>query len=54
MVLQAAVSNVEIEFVDGVKGDTIPDSAIPLARGSGRLPPATLGSWRAHLNAIQE
>lgn len=54
MVLQARVSDIEIEFIDGVKGDNIPDNAIPASRDHGRPPPATLGSWRAHMNAIQE
>lgn len=54
MVLQAGISDVEIEFIDGVKGDTIPDNAIPSSPDHGRPPPGTLGSWRAHMNAIQE
>lgn len=54
MVLQAGISNVAIEFVDGVLGDSILDKAIPASKDHGRPPSATLGSWRAHMNAIQE
>lgn len=54
MVLQAGISDVEIEFIDGVKGDTIPDNAIPSSPDHGRPPAGSLGSWRAHMNAIQE
>ena len=54
MTLQAGVSDVGIEFVDGVKGDSIPDSAIPSSPDHARLLPGTLGSWRAHMNAVQE
>lgn len=54
MVLQAGISDVEIEFIDGVTGDSVPDKAIPPSRDHGRPATATLGSWRAHMNAIQE
>lgn len=54
MVLQAAVSNIEVEFIDGVRGDDVPDKAIPSALGLERPPPGLLGSWRAHMNAIRE
>ncbi|KAI0386202.1 glycosyltransferase family 25 protein [Hypomontagnella monticulosa] len=54
MVLQAALSNLAIEFIDGVDGKTIPDSAIPSSKKLERVGDATLGAWRAHINAIQE
>ncbi|KAI2639630.1 glycosyltransferase family 25 protein [Hypomontagnella submonticulosa] len=54
MVLQAALSNLQFEFVDGVDGKTISDSAIPSSQELERVGDATLGAWRAHINAIQE
>lgn len=54
MILQAAVSNIELDFIDGVKGDTVPDKAIPVAKEQSRLGDASIGSWRAHMNAVQE
>lgn len=54
MVLGAALSTLEIEFVDGVRGGDVPDKAIPTGPGTERLPDAVVGSWRAHVNAIQE
>ena len=54
MTLSAALSNLEIEFVDGVLGETVPDKAIPLAPELERPPAPVVGSWRAHMNAIQE
>lgn len=53
MVLQAALSNMEIEFIDGVSGKEVPDSAIPMAKDQERLKDASIGSWRAHMNAIR-
>lgn len=54
MLLQAAVSNMQIEFLDGVKGDDISEKAIPLDDTGEHLGPANLGSWRAHMNVIHE
>lgn len=54
MVLQAAVSDIEIEFIDGVRGDDVLNNAIPNAHKTTRPGSGTLGSWRAHMNAIQE
>jgi GR25 family glycosyltransferase involved in LPS biosynthesis len=54
MVLAAALSNIEIEFIDGVLGPTVPDKSIPAAQGQERQPEPSIGSWRGHMNAIQE
>ncbi|KAK3295370.1 glycosyltransferase family 25 protein, partial [Chaetomium fimeti] len=54
MVLQASLSNMDIEFIDGVAGADVPDKAIPMAKDKGRLKDAPIGSWRAHMNAIRE
>lgn len=54
MVLAAALSNIEIEFIDGVSGADVPTNAITMGKGQERIPDASVGSWRAHMNAIQE
>jgi hypothetical protein len=54
MILAATLCHIEIEFIDGVLGDTVPDNAIPLAEGHTRLANPNVGSWRGHMNAIQE
>lgn len=54
MVLQAALSNMELDFVDGVNGKEVPDKAIPKTYKYERPPDAVVGSWRAHMNAIRE
>ncbi|KAH6838472.1 glycosyltransferase family 25 protein [Chaetomium sp. MPI-CAGE-AT-0009] len=54
MVLQAALSNMDIEFIDGVAGADLPDKAIPMVKDQERLKDASIGSWRAHMNAIRE
>lgn len=54
MALAASLSNLEIEFIDGVNGADVPDNAIPQSKSHGRLANASVSSWRAHMNAIQE
>lgn len=55
MALGAALSNLKIEFVDGIIGDKVPDKAIPATHPEHKRPlDPVVGSWRAHLNAIQE
>ncbi|KAL7626954.1 hypothetical protein AAE478_003729 [Parahypoxylon ruwenzoriense] len=54
MVLGASLSNLEIEFIDGVDGKNIPDKALPTSPDHERQPEPVVGSWRAHINAIQE
>ncbi|OCT54584.1 glycosyltransferase family 25 protein [Cladophialophora carrionii] len=51
LILAAAVSNLHIERVDGVHGDTILDKVLPPDHPE-HIDPARLGSWRAHMNAI--
>jgi GR25 family glycosyltransferase involved in LPS biosynthesis len=54
MTLQAALSNVDIEFVEGPDGKTIVDKAIPKTSEHNRPSDGILGSWRAHMNAARE
>ncbi|KAH7308377.1 putative LPS glycosyltransferase [Stachybotrys elegans] len=53
MVLQAALSNLSIEFIDGPDGKGAADKAIPIKQGHSRLTSGALGYQRAHMNAIQ-
>lgn len=54
MTLTAALSDMQLEFIDGVVGDTVPEKAIPKDKSLNHLTGAGLGSWRGHMNAIQE
>lgn len=51
--LQGALTDIDFGFVDGVHGDTIPEKALPPGGGQ-RLGPASVGSWRAHINALRQ
>ncbi|KAF2276237.1 uncharacterized protein EI97DRAFT_419158 [Westerdykella ornata] len=53
MTLSAATSNIALEFVDGVTGDSIRHSAYPPPEENIKLPAGIRGSWRTHMNALQ-
>jgi hypothetical protein len=47
------VSNIEIEFVDGVLGKNVQDKAIPSKPGHNRMSDPVIGCWRGHMDAIR-
>ncbi|KAF2661289.1 glycosyltransferase family 25 protein [Lophiostoma macrostomum CBS 122681] len=51
--LAAATSNMKLEFVDGVTGDSIKQSAYPPPDENLKLSAGIRGSWRTHMNALQ-
>ncbi|KAH5192047.1 hypothetical protein HBH76_075080 [Parastagonospora nodorum] len=53
MVLSAAISNIKVDFVDGVTGESIKQSAYPPPEENLKLLPGIRGSWRTHMNALQ-
>ncbi|KAF2447822.1 glycosyltransferase family 25 protein [Karstenula rhodostoma CBS 690.94] len=53
MTLSAATTNMQLEFVDGVTGDSIKQSAYPPPQENIKLLPGIRGSWRTHMNALQ-
>ncbi|KAI4594638.1 hypothetical protein KJ359_007728 [Pestalotiopsis sp. 9143b] len=53
MVLTSAATGFHVEFVDGVKGETIPDKAVPFDIDRHKLMETNLGSWRGHMNAVR-
>jgi hypothetical protein len=55
MILGAALSQLEINFVDGVRGEDVNEKAIPVPEDrNNHLKGPVLGSWRGHMNAIHE
>lgn len=51
--LSTALTGFDIEWVDGVRGETIPDKAVPFGIDRKKLMETNLGSWRGHMNAIR-
>lgn len=51
--LTSAVTGFHVEFIDGIKGESIPDKAVPFGVDRKALMETNLGSWRGHMNAIR-
>ncbi|CAD0105778.1 unnamed protein product [Aureobasidium uvarum] len=49
--LQARLSNMSFEVIDGVDGATVPEKALPYTMV---MSPPEIGCWRAHLNIMQD
>ncbi|PHH85969.1 hypothetical protein CDD83_10931 [Cordyceps sp. RAO-2017] len=52
--LQAAVTDIHFEFVDGVRGSDMAENAIPKTEAGQHIADAELGCWRSHMNVMQE
>ncbi|TVY84973.1 hypothetical protein LSUE1_G000848, partial [Lachnellula suecica] len=52
--LAAAASNLNIDFIEGVGGDSIPEAAFPPGGSADSIKqsPGIKGSWRSHMNAL--
>lgn len=51
--LTAALTGFQVEWVDGIKGESIPDKAVPFGVNRKKLMETNLGSWRGHMNAVR-
>lgn len=54
MTLAAAMSGLDIEFIDGVLGGDIDPKTLHLVGEGKDLRASELGIWRAHLNVYRE
>jgi hypothetical protein len=54
MALAAAVSDLEVEFRDGVVGSTVLDKVLPPPGSRQRLKDGEIGCWRAHMDILQQ
>ncbi|KAI3328203.1 hypothetical protein F4824DRAFT_484378 [Ustulina deusta] len=53
LALASALTGFHVEFLDGVKGESVPDRAVPFGVDRNALMETNLGSWRGHMNAIR-
>lgn len=51
--LTSSLTGFDVEWIDGVRGETIPDKAVPFGIDRKKLMETNLGSWRGHMNAIR-
>lgn len=53
LALSSALTGFKLEWVDGVRGETIPNKAVPAGVDRKALWETNLGSWRGHMNAVR-
>ncbi|KAI0122332.1 glycosyltransferase family 25 protein [Daldinia grandis] len=51
--LTSTLTGFAVDWVDGVRGETVPDKAVPFGADRKKLWETNLGSWRGHMNAIR-
>jgi hypothetical protein len=52
MLVAATVSDIQLDWIDGVNGEQVSDRALPADTNRDVLGNGNVGSWRAHLNAL--
>ncbi len=53
LALTSSLTGFRIDWVDGVRGETIPDTAVPFGVNRVKLWENNLGSWRGHMNVVR-
>ncbi|KAI0178291.1 glycosyltransferase family 25 protein [Pestalotiopsis sp. NC0098] len=53
MALTSSLTGFHVEWVDGVRGEDVPDKAVPYGVDRKKLWENNLGSWRGHMNAVR-
>ncbi|KAI0165051.1 glycosyltransferase family 25 protein [Hypoxylon sp. FL1284] len=53
IVLTSSLTGFHVEWINGIKGDTVPDKALPFGVDRKKLWETNLGSWRGHMNAVR-
>lgn len=53
MALASSLTGFDVEWVDGVRGEDVPDKAVPFKVDRKKLTETNLGSWRGHMNAVR-
>ncbi|KAI1385301.1 glycosyltransferase family 25 protein [Hypoxylon trugodes] len=51
--LTSALTGFNVEWIDGVRGEAVPDKAVPFGADRKKLWETNLGSWRGHMNAVR-
>ncbi|KAJ1325490.1 glycosyl transferase family 25 [Microdochium nivale] len=51
--LMSALTGFRITWIDGIRGASIPDKALPVGWDRKGVSDTVLGSWRGHMNAIR-
>ncbi|OIW26394.1 hypothetical protein CONLIGDRAFT_662915 [Coniochaeta ligniaria NRRL 30616] len=53
LALASALTGFRVDWISGVRGESIPDKAVPLGVDRKKLMETNLGSWRGHMDAVR-
>ncbi|KAK3332614.1 hypothetical protein B0T19DRAFT_416108 [Cercophora scortea] len=53
MTLAAALTNIDVTWINGVSGDEVSDRVLPADSAGKAISKGNKGSWRAHMNALR-
>lgn len=53
LTLISSLTGFKIDWVDGIRGETVVDKAVPYGVDRVKLWESNLGSWRGHMNAVR-
>ena len=53
MTLVSSLSGLKVDYIDGVRGETVPNKALPVGQEDRTMTDNRIGSWRAHMNTIR-
>ncbi len=53
MTIAAAISGIDVSWIDGVAGSDVSDKVLPGDSYDKSISRGNKGSWRAHMNALQ-
>lgn len=53
LTLTSSLTGFSLDWINGVRGEDIPDKAIPFGADREKLWNNNLGSWRGHMNAVR-
>lgn len=53
LALTSSLTGFSVDWIDGVRGQSVPDKALPYGVDRIKLWENNLGSWRGHMNAVR-
>lgn len=53
LTLISSLTGFNVDWIDGVRGQSVPDKALPYGVDRVKLWENNLGSWRGHMNAVR-
>ena len=54
LIIAGSLLDIHFDFIPGIRGTDVPDRALPIPGDQrSQLGQGNVGSWRAHMNALQ-